>query len=182
LIGDELDLPVFLYGDLATRPEHAERAHLRQGGPAGLAERMAAGELVPDYGPSAPHPTAGAVLVTARPPLIAFNLDLDTDDVELARRIAASLRESGGGPEGVRALGLYLPDRGRAQVSTNVHDHRSAPLRDIVARVREQAPVAEAELVGLAPRAALEGFPDDVPLRGFSPERHVIEEALQAVV
>jgi len=82
----------------------------------------------------------------------------------------------------VRALGLYLPERGRAQVSTNVHDHRTVPLRDIVARVREQAPVAEAELVGLAPRAALEGFPADVPLRGFSPERHVIEEALQAVV
>ena len=69
----------------------------------------------------------------------------------------------------MRALGLFLPERGRAQVSTNVHDHRAAPLAEIVARVREQAEVAEAELVGLAPRAALEGFPDDVPLRGFSP-------------
>jgi len=181
LIGEELELPVFLYGQLATRPEHVERSHLRRGGPAELAERMAAGELVPDYGPAAPHPSAGAVLVTARPPLIAFNVDLATDDVEVAKRIAASLREAGGGPPGVRALGLFLPERGRAQVSTNVHDHRAAPLAGIVARVREQAEVAEAELVGLAPRAALEGFPDDVPLRGFSPERHVIEEALHAV-
>ena len=101
--------------------------------------------------------------------------------MEVAKRIAASLRESGGGPPGVRAIGLFLAERGRAQVSTNVHDHRAAPLAEIVARVREQAEVAEAELVGLAPRGGLEGFPDDVPLRGFSPERHVIEEALHAV-
>jgi glutamate formiminotransferase/glutamate formiminotransferase/formiminotetrahydrofolate cyclodeaminase len=181
LIG-ELGLPVFLYGQLATRPEHAERAWLRRGGPAGLAERMAEGELRPDHGPGEPHPTAGAVLVTARPPLIAFNVDLATGDVELAKEIAASLRESGGGMPGVRAIGLYLADRGRAQVSTNVHDHRAAPLAEIVAHVRERAEVAEAELVGLAPRAAFEGFPEDVPLHGFTPERHLIEEALKTVV
>ena len=181
-IGGELEIPVFLYGELATRPEHAERAALRAGGPAALAERMAGGELVPDYGPARPHPTAGATLVAARPPLVAFNVDLVTADVEVARRIAASLRESGGGLPGVRAIGLYLADRGRAQVSTNVHDHRAVPLREIVERVRAEAEVAEAELVGLAPRAALEGFPADVPLRGFSPERHLVEEALEAVV
>ena len=181
-IGGELGVPVFLYGELATRPEHVERAVLRAGGPAGLAERMARGELVPDYGPSTLHPSAGATLVAARPPLVAFNVDLVTSDVEVARRIAATLRESGGGLPGVRALGLYLADRGRAQVSTNIHDHRAVPLREIVERVRSEADVAEAELVGLAPRAALEGFPADVTLRGFSPERHVIEEALEAVV
>jgi glutamate formiminotransferase/glutamate formiminotransferase/formiminotetrahydrofolate cyclodeaminase len=182
LIGDAMEVPVFLYGQLATRPEHAERADLRRGGTETLAERMAAGELVPDYGPGAPHPTAGAVLVTARPPLIAFNVDLVGDDVELAREIAASLRESGGGLPGVRAIGLYLADRGRAQVSTNVHDYRAARLAEIVARVRERAEVADAELVGLAPRAAFAGFPEDVPLRGFTPERHLIEEALHTVV
>jgi glutamate formiminotransferase/glutamate formiminotransferase/formiminotetrahydrofolate cyclodeaminase len=159
-----------------------ERAWLRRGGPAGLAERMAEGELTPDQGPREPHPTAGAVLVTARPPLIAFNVDLASGDVELAKEIAASLRESGGGLPGVRAIGLYLAERGRAQVSTNVHDHRAAPLAEIVARVRERAEVAEAELVGLAPRAAFEGFPEDVPLHGFTPERHLIEEALRTVV
>jgi glutamate formiminotransferase / 5-formyltetrahydrofolate cyclo-ligase len=181
LVGEEVGVPVFLYGDLATRPEHAERAWLRKGGPAELARRMAAGELVPDYGPPGAHPSAGATLATARPPLLAFNVDLATDDVELAKSIAADLRESGGGPPGVRALGLYLAERGRAQVSTNVHDHRAVPLAEIVERVRARAPVAQGELIGLAPRAAFDGFPEDVPLRGFSPERHILEEALAAL-
>lgn len=175
VIGDELELPVFLYGALA---DGRERAELRAGGVEELGRRMAAGDLVPDYGPAGPHPTAGALLVTARPPLVAFNLDLAVDDVELARAIAADLRESGGGPRGVRAIGLALPARGRAQVSLNVHDPHAVPLAELVARVRERAPIAEAELVGLAPRAAFEGFPDDVPLRAFDPERHLIEEAV----
>ena len=178
LIGDELELPVFLYGALANG---RERADVRAGGLEGLKVRMLSGELAPDYGPPAPHPTAGAVLVTARPPLAAFNVDLDTDDVELARAIAAELREAGGGPPGVRAIGLYLPARRRAQVSFNVHDPVTVPLADLVARVRERAPVAEAELVGLAPRAAFASFPDDVPLRGFDPELHLIEEALASL-
>ena len=180
LIGDELDLPVFLYGNLATTDDRRERASLRAGGPARLAERVAGGELVPDHGPRRVDPRSGAVLVTARPPLVAFNLDLASDDVELARRIAAGLRESGGGPAGVRAIGLYLHERGRAQVSVNLHDHRAAPLAELVERVRAQVPVAEAELVGLAPAAALEGLPDDLELRGFDPERHVIENALRS--
>jgi glutamate formiminotransferase/glutamate formiminotransferase/formiminotetrahydrofolate cyclodeaminase len=175
LIGDQLELPVFLYGDLA---DGRERADVRAGGLEGLKVRMLSGELAPDYGPPEPHPTAGAVLVTARAPLVAFNLDLDSDDVDLARSIAADLRESGGGPAGVRAMGLYLPARGRAQVSFNVHDPEGVPLADLVVRVRERAPVAEAELVGLAPRAAFAGFPDDVPLRAFDPERHLLEEAV----
>jgi glutamate formiminotransferase / 5-formyltetrahydrofolate cyclo-ligase len=181
LVGEDAGVPVFLYGDLATRPENAERAWLRRGGPAELARRMASGELVSDYGPPRAYPSAGATLATARPPLLAFNVDLATDDVELARSIAADLRESGGGPPGVRALGLYLAERGRAQVSTNVHDHRAVSLAEIVERVRARAPVAEGELIGLAPRAAFEGFPEDVPLRGFTPERHILEEALAAL-
>ena len=87
----------------------------------------------------------------------------------------------GGGFPGVRAIGLYLPSRGRAQVSMNVHDHRAAPVAELVAAVRARAPVAEAELVGLAPAAALEGFPEDVPLRGFDPARHLVENALGSV-
>ena len=181
LIGEDAQVPVFLYGALATRPEHAERAGLRAGGPAGLQRRMNAGDAAPDHGPPRLHPTAGATLVTARPPLVAFNVDLDTDDVELAKRIAAGLRESGGGLPGVRAIGLALPARGRAQVSFNVHDHRAAPLRDLVDAVRRQAPIAEAELVGLAPHAAFDGFPDDVPLRDFDPRRHLIEAALDSL-
>jgi glutamate formiminotransferase/glutamate formiminotransferase/formiminotetrahydrofolate cyclodeaminase len=176
----EQGVPVLLYGRLATRPDNVERADIRRGGPARLAERLAGGDLTADFGPpGAIHPTAGATLVTARPPLIAFNVDLATDDVDLARSIAARLRESGGGPPGVRAIGLHLPARGRAQVSFNVHDHRAAPLRDLVAAVAREAPIAEAELVGLAPEAALDGFPADVALRGFDSRRHLIENALR---
>jgi glutamate formiminotransferase len=180
-IGADVGIPVFLYGALATGADRVERAALRAGGPTRLAQRMTAGEVAPDYGPPRLHPTAGATLVTARPPLVAFNVDLATDDVGLAKDIAARLRESGGGPPGVRAIGLALRARGRAQVSFNVHDHRAAPLRDLVAAVRESAPVAEAELVGLAPAAAFEGFPADVPLRGFDPRRHLIENALDSM-
>jgi glutamate formiminotransferase / 5-formyltetrahydrofolate cyclo-ligase len=179
LVGEEAGLPVFLYGELATRPEHAERADIRRGGPGELARRMEGGELAPDYGPRALHPTAGAVLATARPPLVAFNADLVSDDLELARGIAAELREADGGLPGVRAIGLRLETRGRVQVSTNVHDHRAVPLREIVERVRERAEIAEAELVGLAPEAAFDGFPEDVPLRGFDPQRHLLENALR---
>jgi glutamate formiminotransferase len=179
LVGEQLELPVFLYGELATRPEHAERADIRRGGHEELARRIESGELQPDYGPRRLHPTAGAVLATARPPLVAFNVDLASDDLDLAKSIASDLRESAGGLPGVRALGLPLAERGRVQVSTNVHDHRAVPLRLIVERVRERAPIAEAELVGLAPQAALDGFPEDVPLRGFDPARHVLENALR---
>ena len=179
-IGDE-GVPVVLYGQLATRPANVERAEIRRGGPARLAERFAAGDLVADYGPEhSLHPTAGATLVTARPPLIAFNVDLATADVELARSIAAALRESGGGFPGVRAIGLYLPARDRAQVSLNVHDHRAAPLRDLAAAIAERAPIAEAELVGLAPAAAFEGFPADIRLRDFDSRLHLIENALRS--
>ncbi|MFL5827911.1 MAG: glutamate formiminotransferase [Thermoleophilaceae bacterium] len=181
LIGDELGIPVLLYGQLATSEDTRERADIRRGGPEELARRVEAGELRPDYGPGRAHARAGAVLVTARPPLIAFNVDLATDNLELAKRIAARLRESGGGQPGVRAIGLPLADRGRVQVSFNVHDHRAVPLRLLVEEVAREAPIAEAELVGLAPRAAFEGFPDDVPLRGFDPERHLIEEALRSM-
>lgn len=177
-----LGVPVFLYGELARDPGRAERAYFRNGGLAELWLRMESGELQPDFGPSLPHRTAGATLVTARPPLAAFNVELDTGDVEIARAVAAGLREAGGGPPGVRAIGLLLSS-GRAQVSTNVHDPLAVPLGEIVERVRKLAaplgarPV-EAELVGLIPQASLAGYPADVPMRGFDPQRHVIEERL----
>jgi glutamate formiminotransferase / 5-formyltetrahydrofolate cyclo-ligase len=181
LIGEELEIPVILYGELATRPENRERAALREGGSETLASRIESGEVVPDFGPPRPHPTAGVTLAAARPPLLAFNIDLASEDLELARRVAAEIREAGGGLPGVRAIGLYLPQRGRAQVSTNVHDYRVTPLHAVVEAVRERAEVAEAELIGLAPEAAFEHFPGDVPIRGFSPERHLLENALRSL-
>ena len=122
-----LGVPVFLYGELASRPGHAERAYFRNGGLAELWLRMEGGGLRPDFGPGLPHRTAGVTLVTARPPLAAFNVELDSDDVEIARAVAAGLRESGGGLPGVRAIGLSLSS-GRTQVSTNVHDPFAVPL------------------------------------------------------
>jgi glutamate formiminotransferase len=172
-LGTELELPVLMYGGLA---QGRTRAELRLGGPTVLARRLAEGELVPDFGPGQFHPTAGAVLVAARPPLVAFNLELAAPaTLEQARAVAGAIRE--GGPDGlpgVCALGLWLAHRGRAQVSMNIEDHTRVPLHLAVDAVRRHAPVAEAELIGLAPRAALEEFPGDVPLRN----RATIEEAL----
>ena len=119
------------------------------------------------------------MLVTARPPLVAFNVDLDSDDVELAKEIAAGLREAGRRARRACARSASTwPRAGARRCRSTCTTRTPVPLADLVARVRERAPVAEAELVGLAPRAAFEGFPDDVPLRGFDPERHLIEEAL----
>jgi glutamate formiminotransferase len=177
-----LGVPVFLYGELAREPGRAERAYFRNGGLAELWLRMESGELQADFGPELPHPSAGATLVTARPPLAAFNVELDSGDVEVARSVAAGLREAGGGLAGVRAIGLLLSSA-CAQVSTNVHDPLAVPLGEVVERVRELAaplgarPV-EAELVGLIPRAALRGYPPDVPMRDFDPAQHVIEARL----
>jgi glutamate formiminotransferase len=180
-----LGVPVFLYGELAREPNRAERAYFRNGGLPELWLRMESGELRPDFGPREPHRRGGATLVTARPPLAAFNVELDTDDVEVARAVAAALREAGGGPRGVRAIGLLLSS-GRAQVSTNVHDPLTVPLAEVVERVRTlAAPLGarplEAELVGLIPAAALAGYPEDVPMRGFDPVQHVIERRLEAL-
>ncbi|HEX2096555.1 MAG TPA: hypothetical protein VHF50_04225 [Solirubrobacterales bacterium] len=183
-IGD-LGVPVFLYGELASGSEHAERAYFRNGGLAELWLRMEAGELRPDRGPDLPHRTAGATLVTARPPLGAFNVELDTANLDVARAVAAGLRESGGGLPGVRAIGLPLAS-GRTQVSTNVHDPVAIPLGEVVERVRALAEALdasplEAELIGLVPEAAVAGYPPDVPIRGFDPELHVIERRLASL-
>ena len=179
----ELGVPVFLYGELASRPEHAERAYFRNGGLAELWLRMEGGGLRPDFGPERPHRSAGATLVTARPPLAAFNVELDSGDLEVARAVAAELRESSGGLQGVRAIGLSLSS-GRTQVSANVHDPLTVPLAEVVERVRDlAAPLGarplEAELIGLVPEAALAGYPADVPLRGFDPDQHVIERRIR---
>jgi glutamate formiminotransferase / 5-formyltetrahydrofolate cyclo-ligase len=178
-----LEIPVFLYGELASSPDRRERAFFRRGGPSEIARRMRAGELAADLGPDRPHPRAGATLVTARPPLAAFNLLLDTGELEIAVAIAAELRESGGGLPGVRAMAVDLD--GRAQVSTNVHDPISVPLATVIGRVRELAAargvgVAEGEVVGLLPEAALSGLPGDLPLGDFDPDHGVIERRLAA--
>ncbi len=173
LLGSELQLPVFLYGELA---QGRTRAQLRRGGPAVLAQRIEAGELRPDFGPRRLHSSAGAVLVAARPPLVAFNVELAPPaTVDDAREIAALIREGGAeGLEGVRAIGLWLDARGVAQVSTNVEDHLAVPLAIVVEAIARHATPLGAELVGLAPAAAFAGFPAELPVAN----RRTVEEAL----
>ena len=180
-LGDD-GIPVFLYGELASSEERRERAFFRRGGLAVLGEKLATGELKPDRGPDAPHPRAGATLVTARRPLAAFNVMLQDVGLETARDIAAQLRESGGGLPGVRAIAIDLGERG-IQISTNVHDPVAVPLADVVQRISElaephAAAPAEAEIVGLVPDAALAGFPEDLPIPGFDRERQTLERRL----
>ncbi|MFL6029503.1 MAG: glutamate formimidoyltransferase [Gaiellaceae bacterium] len=176
-IGAELQLPVFLYGDSA--PGRGP-AFFRRGGPEALQRRLDDGEFAPDFGPARLDAGAGGVIVGARRPLIAFNVNLDTDDVEVARSIAGTVRERGGGFPGVRALGLALPAAGHAQVSMNVEDYEAAALHEIVARVESEAlargvTVSGAELVGLMPAgAAVSAAGSLFRIDGFNPE-HVLE-------
>lgn len=155
-VGEELGLPVFLYADCA--PGRGA-AFFRRGGPDELQRRIDAGELAPDFGPPRLDQGAGGVIVGARRPLIAFNVDLDGDDVEAAREIARVVRERDGGFPGVRALGLRLPRAGRVQVSLNVEDWEAAALHEIVATIEREAAarglrVRGSELVGLMPAGA----------------------------
>jgi glutamate formiminotransferase len=170
-IGAELRLPVFLYGETGGG---RGPAFFRRGD---LQGRIDAGEVVPDFGPKQLDPRAGGVIVGARRPLIAFNVNLATDDVDVARTIAGVVRERGGGFPGVRALGLYLPRAGHAQVSMNIEDYEAAALHDIVARVESEAReqgvgVIGAELVGLMPAsAAVAAAGPMLRIDGFTPER-----------
>ena len=182
-IAVEAQVPVFLYGELASQLSRRERAFFRAGGLVELRRRLDSGEVRPDFGPAELHPSAGATLVTARPPLAAFNVELEGAEIETTREIARGLRESGGGLPGVRALGIDL-GRGRTQVSTNVHDPIAMPLVRVVERVRElasgdEARVVSAEIVGLVPEAFLAGVPGDLVMTGFDPARHVIERRVR---
>jgi glutamate formiminotransferase len=174
-IGAELGLPVFLYGE--STAEQRGPAFYRRGGPGELQRRIDAGELVPDFGPLRLDERAGGVIVGARRPLIAFNVNLATDDVEVARAIAAVVREKGGGFPGVRALGLFLPGARHAQVSMNVEDYEAAALHEIVDRVADEArargvEITGSELVGLMPAgAAAAAAGAMLRIDGFNPSR-----------
>src|SRR4051794_17920454 len=152
-VGAELGLPVFLYA-----PPERGPAFYRRGGPAGLQQRLDDGELAPDFGPAQLHERAGGVILGARRPLIAFNVNL-RGELDVAREVAAVVREKGGGFPGVRALGLDLPRAGLVQVSMNVEDWEAAALHDIVERIAAEAEargaeVVGSELVGLMPAGA----------------------------
>jgi glutamate formiminotransferase len=159
-IAERFDLPVFLYAKAATRPDRVVLADIRRPQFEGLREQISLPDQAPDFGPPRLHPTAGAVAVGARPFLIAYNINLESADLDLAKRIAKLIRESSGGLPRVQALGLYLDDLGVAQVSMNLLDHTVTPMWRVWEAVAEAAgaenvDLRESELIGLCPLAAL---------------------------
>jgi glutamate formiminotransferase len=176
-IGGELQLPVFLYGELGGGNGPA---FFRRGGPAELQRRMDAGELAPDFGPAKLDERAGGVLVGARAPLIAFNVEIEGDNLDAARDVARAVRERDGGFSGVRALGLRLPRAGHVQVSLNIENWRASPLHEVVAAVEREAAarglrVTGSELVGLLPAgAAVAAAGSLLGVAGLDPS-HVLE-------
>jgi len=173
-IATRFELPVFLYANAATRPERVKLADVRRGQYEGLKTEIALRGRDPDFGPPRLHPSAGAVAVGARPFLIAYNINLDSADVELAKRIARRVRESGGGLPRVQASGFWIEELGRAQVSMNVLDFATTPLWLVWETVRDVAAedgveLAESELIGLAPLAAFLAVADRANARSEDP-------------
>ena len=180
-IATRYDLPVFLYAQAAARPERVKLSDVRRGQYEGLKGEIAQLGREPDFGPARMHPSAGAVAVGARPFLIAYNINLASEDVELAKRIARRVRESGGGLPKVQGNGFWIEELRRAQVSMNVLDFSVTPLwlvwetvRDIAAE--DGVDLAESELIGLAPVAAFLAVAD----RAGAPSDDPIEDRLAA--
>lgn len=187
IVAGRFGLPVFLYEASASAPHRRRLEDVRRGEVAGLAGRLQSPEWRPDYGPSVPHPTAGALITGARMPLIAFNIDLETNDVAIARLIARVIRERNGGLPCVKALGLSVPHRERAQVSMNLTDYRATSVQTVFDAVSAEArrhgvEVAESELIGLIPEAALAGTTAErLKLTGFT-ESRILERRIGEVL
>ncbi len=173
----QLDLPIFFYGEAALSPERRNLPLIRRGGYEGLPEKLGDPAWRPDAGPARFNPRSGATAVGARGVLVAFNVWLDSGDLEAARAIARAVRESAGGLPRVQAMGVLLAGRGIAQVSMNLLDYTATSLPRAFDRVRREAAargvrVRRSELVGLAPREAFEGAsPESIGLTDFTPEK-----------
>ena len=182
-VAERFSVPVFLYGEAATRPERRALEEIRRGQFEGLAGKMASDLWEPDFGPERPHLSAGVSAIGARGPLIAFNVNLQSDDLEAARAIARTIRERDGGLASVKALGVRLEHRGLVQVSVNLTDHVKTPLHQVFVAIEQEATrrgigIVESEVVGLAPIAAVvTAAVDRLRLRGFSPNQ-VLEARL----
>jgi glutamate formiminotransferase len=176
-------IPVFLYEEAASRPARRNLENIRRGGFEGLAARMASPEWKPDFGPDAPHPSAGASVIGARAPLIAFNINLATNRLDVAKSIARTIRFSSGGFPYVKAMGVRLHDRGIVQVSMNLTNYEQTPMVAVFDAVKNEAArhgveILESEIVGLVPAAALAGTgPDYLQLTGFTDDQ-VLEKKL----
>jgi glutamate formiminotransferase / 5-formyltetrahydrofolate cyclo-ligase len=184
MVAARFQLPVYLYEEAAATPDRRNLADIRRGEFEGLAAKMATPGWTPDYGPSRPHPSAGATVIGARAPLIAFNVNLATDRLDVAKAVAAAVRHSSGGLPFVKALGIALPDRGLVQVSMNLTNFTETPMMRAFAAVRDEAArrgttVEDSEIVGLVPEAALPADPEHtLQLAAFS-EHQVLERRLK---
>jgi glutamate formiminotransferase len=182
-VAQRFGVPVYLYEEASTNPARKNLEDIRRGEFEGLAARMATADWAPDFGPAAPHPSAGASVVGARMPLIAFNVQLESADVSAARTIARSIRESSGGLPCVKALGLTLAHRGVAQVSMNLTDYTRTSIQQVFDAIERQADalglrIRDSELIGLIPAAALEGTSAaQLKLRDFSTSQ-ILEERI----
>ena len=183
-IAEEADLPVFLYELSASQPNRKNLATIRKGQFEGMAEKVKDPDWIPDFGGQRIHPTGGAVCVGARPPLIAYNINLGTDNLEIATKIGKIIRESSGGLKCVKAMGVMLEDRNIAQVSINMTDFTVTPLHRVTELVRNEAarygvPVIGTELIGLAPMQALfDAAEYYLQIEDFDPAVQVIENHL----
>lgn len=159
-INEELQVPVYLYGEAATRPERKNLSNIRKGQYEGLKEAMGREERHPDFGAPKMHASAGATVVGARMPLVAFNVNLGTDKIEIANHIARAVRESNGGFRNVKSMGVVLEERGQVQVSMNLENYQTTPIYRVLETIRREAarfgvPVVGTEIVGLVPQQAL---------------------------
>jgi len=184
-IGERLKVPVFLYEEAASTPARRNLEDIRRGEFEGLAAKMQKPEWAPDAGPARPHPSAGATVIGARMPLIAYNINLATDRLDVAKRIASAIRMSSGGFRYVKAMGIELKDRGVAQVSMNLTNYEKTPIFRVFEVVKREAArygvnVLESEIVGLGPSAALMQTAEYyLQLEGFSGGQ-VLENKLRA--
>jgi glutamate formiminotransferase len=159
-VAERFGIPVFLYEEASSSPLRKNLEDIRRGEFEGLAAKMASPGWAPDFGPAAPHPSAGASVVGARMPLIAYNINLNTDRLDVAKKIAAAIRHSSGGLRYVKAMGVKVEDRQLAQVSMNLTNHQKTPIFRVFEMVRREAErygvtILESEIVGLVPSAAL---------------------------
>lgn len=185
-IGDKLQIPVYLYEFAATKPKRKNLADVRRGEFEGLREEIGKNpERTPDFGPNRLHPTAGATAVGARMILIAYNINLDTDYIDIAKRIAKKIRESSGGMPYVKALGVLINkyDRQIAQVTINLTNYKVTSMKKVFDVIKQEAlsegiKILESELIGLAPQDAFDDTsPEELLIAGFSPEQ-IIENRL----
>jgi glutamate formiminotransferase / 5-formyltetrahydrofolate cyclo-ligase len=184
-VAQRFGVPVFLYEEATSNPAHKNLEDIRRGEFEGLKEKLARPEWKPDYGPTLPHPSAGASVIGARMPLIAYNINLATDRIDVARKIAAAIRQSSGGFRYVKAMGVTLDDRKIVQVSMNLTNYEKTPMHRVFEVVKREAArygvsVLESEIVGLVPSAALMATAEYfLQLEGFTREQ-VLETRLRS--